>query len=314
MAAVNLRILCVDDEPGVTEALKRQLRKRYEVATANDGPAGLEMLRQQGPFAVVVADHNMPEMDGAAFLKEVCRLAPETVRVMLTGAARLEVAVAALPGGRISRFLTKPWECDALLKTLDACVAEYHDAVRRKHLDMVCEEAQQDFIRAARLDKLMNIYNRATFDDYHLDLHGRMTAHGSRYLLLLADVDHFKNYNDNYGHSAGDQALHAVAMAMRGSLREGDFIARYGGEEIVVLCEGVDLPCALAVGDRLRSAVWNLDIPHGFNGGLGRVSISVGGSMSSVRTAETATEVLVRGDGALYEAKRTGRNKAVIVD
>jgi response regulator RpfG family c-di-GMP phosphodiesterase len=119
------RVLCVDDEPNVLNGLARQLHRRFEIVTAIGGAAGLQTIKEQGPFAVVVSDLRMPGMDGIAFLRSVREAAPEAVRVLLTGQADLSAAIAAVNEGHIFRFLSKPCPPDELLKALETS-AEQH--------------------------------------------------------------------------------------------------------------------------------------------------------------------------------------------
>jgi response regulator RpfG family c-di-GMP phosphodiesterase len=120
-------ILLVDDEPAILDGLRRQLRRRFDVSTAASGPAGLELLESQ-QFAVVVSDMRMPGMDGAAFLARVRTLYPDTVRLLLTGQADTQSAIAAINDGQIYRFLTKPCPPDLLQSALDHAV-ELHRLV-----------------------------------------------------------------------------------------------------------------------------------------------------------------------------------------
>lgn len=119
------QILCVDDEPNILQAIERQFRKQFSITTAAGPLAGLRVLADQGPFAVVVSDLRMPEMDGIEFLSRVRAIAPDTVRVMLTGQADLEAAVAAVNQGNIFQFLTKPCPVEVLGKTLTAAQEQY---------------------------------------------------------------------------------------------------------------------------------------------------------------------------------------------
>jgi CheY-like chemotaxis protein len=121
------RVLCVDDEPNVLAGLALHLRRRYDVETAESGMHGLELLRR-APVAVVISDMRMPGMDGAAFLSRVRSHSPDTVRLLLTGQADLESAIAAVNEGQIFRFLTKPLPPPALLACVDAA-AEQHRLV-----------------------------------------------------------------------------------------------------------------------------------------------------------------------------------------
>jgi len=122
---VTRRILFVDDEPKILQALERQLGGRFEMQTAPGPEQGLEALVQDGPFAVVVSDFRMPGMNGIQFLAEVKHANPDTVRVMLTGQADLNTAIAAVNEGSIFRFLTKPCPSEVLTAALDSAVEQH---------------------------------------------------------------------------------------------------------------------------------------------------------------------------------------------
>jgi len=119
------RVLCVDDEPQVLQGLALHLRQRFEVVSATSGAQGLELVASAGPFAVVLSDMRMPGMDGAAFLAKVRETAPDTVRMLLTGHAEVNAAIAAVNQGQIFRFLVKPCPPDQLRMAFEAA-AEQH--------------------------------------------------------------------------------------------------------------------------------------------------------------------------------------------
>lgn len=120
------RILCVDDEPKLLAGLERALFGRFDVTTAPNGQIGLAVLERDEPFAVIVSDMRMPGMDGAAFLGRARELAPDSVRVLLTGQADTESAIAAINQGAIFRFLCKPCPSEELVAALDQAVTQYH--------------------------------------------------------------------------------------------------------------------------------------------------------------------------------------------
>ena len=130
----NLRILCVDDELNVLAAYQRNLRKLFHLTTAPSGDEALRLIKHQGPYAVIVADMRMPEMDGVQLLAEVKRLAPETIRIMLTGDADQRTAMAAVNQGQIFRFLTKPCEPETLAAALFSGLAQYRLVTAEKEL------------------------------------------------------------------------------------------------------------------------------------------------------------------------------------
>jgi serine phosphatase RsbU (regulator of sigma subunit) len=126
---VHNRVLFVDDDPKILAAFRRQLRKKVDIETVPSGPEGLDAVRNNGPFSVVVTDYCMPEMNGIEFLKRVQEIAPETVRMLLTGSADLNAAIQAVNEGNIFRFLTKPCSTEALTDALLTGMKKY----RRLH-------------------------------------------------------------------------------------------------------------------------------------------------------------------------------------
>ena len=128
------KILIVDDDPAVLQGYDRLLRKELQVTTATGGAAGLTLLKQEGPFAVVVSDMRMPGMNGIEFLLKVQETSPDTIRVMLTGTSEIETAVAAVNQGKIFRFLSKPCGKEMLLKTLRDSVAQHRLVCAEKEI------------------------------------------------------------------------------------------------------------------------------------------------------------------------------------
>ena len=141
------RVLCVDDEPAVLDGLARSLRGQFDLTTATGGAAGLEILRDQGPFAVVLADLRMPGMDGVAFLQRARELAPRAVPVLLTGETDLHTAMGAVNEAHIFGFLSKPCRRSALLQTLQAAVAQHRllveDQSKQAQLEEHLRQAQK---------------------------------------------------------------------------------------------------------------------------------------------------------------------------
>lgn len=121
----DLKILLVDDEPNVLAAFQRNLRQRFHLDTATSGPEALQKLEQHGPYAVVVADMQMPEMNGLELLVQVEARSPDTVRIMLTGNADQKTAVDAVNRGHVFRFLNKPCPVELMAQTLQAALHQY---------------------------------------------------------------------------------------------------------------------------------------------------------------------------------------------
>ena len=180
------------------------------------------------------------------------------------------------------------------------------DANRRLH------EANRALAAMSELDGLTGIANRRCFDRWLLEGLTQADARNEAFALLIVDVDHFKPYNDGYGHLAGDACLREVATLLSEALAGSrGCVARYGGEEFVVLMPGADEVAALALAEGLRTAIESQALAHAYSS-FERVTLSVGAATRAPRTRTTAEELLVAADVALYAAKRGGRNRAML--
>lgn len=171
--------------------------------------------------------------------------------------------------------------------------------------------ANAKLARVALTDSLTGIANRRRFDDSLVEMWRDAMKDGGGLGVVLIDVDHFKAYNDCYGHPAGDACLRAVAEALSAELRRAhDLVARYGGEEFVVLLRGSDVR---VVAERLIACIQRLGLPHARRtDGLQVVTISAGCAVATPNTATSAADLVAVADRALYAAKQAGRNRVVI--
>lgn len=162
----------------------------------------------------------------------------------------------------------------------------------------------------ASTDALTRLPNRRTFDD-RLDAAWDLAEEARQNLsVIMIDVDHFKAFNDHYGHDAGDRCLQSVAQALRSMVhRPHDLVARYGGEEFVVLLPNTDADGCAKVAQQLHDAVENLRIVHEQSPSSGSVSVSLGGASVIPIQGEAARSIVKAADEALYVAKRAGRNQ-----
>ena len=131
---MNKKILCVDDEPHILEAFKRVFRKEFQIYVADGGEEAIEILEREGDFAVIVSDMRMPGMSGVQFLNRAKEIAPDTVRIMLTGDAEQQTATSAVNEGEIFRFLTKPCSPEAFGKAVNAAIKQYGLVTAEKDL------------------------------------------------------------------------------------------------------------------------------------------------------------------------------------
>ena len=184
-------------------------------------------------------------------------------------------------------------------RLLDRLLPQMGASVHRSLLD-----------REAREDPLTGVAVRRVLERRLHEVHARCVEEGGSMAVVMCDIDFFKRINDTHGHAAGDQALVAVAAVLDGSRREADLCCRYGGEEFTLLLEATDGETALAIAERLRQKVEALD----FRVAEKRVPLTLSAGVAAFPQlfVRTAAELLLFADGALYEAKRRGRNRCLL--
>jgi diguanylate cyclase (GGDEF)-like protein len=290
-------LLVVDDQAINIQALYRIFAPDHRVLMATSGAKALALCKEDPPDLVLL-DVVMPEMSG----HEVCtRLkADEATRdipvMFVTSHTDADEETMGLQLGAVD-FIAKP---------VNPAVVR---ARVRTHLTL---KAQSDLLRQmVFIDGLTGVANRRCFDK-RLDTEWRRAARGSSPLaLLMLDVDHFKRFNDRYGHQVGDECLREVAAAIKGGLlRPGDMVARYGGEEFACILPDTDFEGALAVGAAIEQAVRALKIAHADSDVSGVVSVSVGVAMGLSGGDAGPADLLALADAQLYRAKECGRGRA----
>ena len=185
-----------------------------------------------------------------------------------------------------------------MLITLSGRVRKGNDAVR----DSI--HRQSEFESLAFVDGLTGLHNRRWLDQAFRRQVERGQRDGKPLAVLMLDIDHFKRFNDTYGHLAGDRALRAVAMTLNDNIRPGDLLARYGGEEFALLLPDTAREQSLAIGERLRRAVANQGSRHM----TGQPALSVSIGETQLRNGDLLEHLLERADDALYSAKTAGRD------
>jgi diguanylate cyclase (GGDEF)-like protein len=161
---------------------------------------------------------------------------------------------------------------------------------------------------SALRDGLTKLFNKKYFLDRLEGEFAFAVRHHAPLSLVLFDIDHFKEVNDTHGHLAGDHALQTLAQAVSENTRQEDVFARYGGEEFAIICRGVDLEGATVFGERIRGCVERATLVH--NGVTIRMTVSVGVAAVGEGMRQSF-ELITQADEALYQAKRTGRNRVV---
>jgi diguanylate cyclase (GGDEF)-like protein len=292
-----MNILVVDDQKTTGLALGWTLLRQGNSPRLVTSASEAWELIQAGGWRLLITDWLMPGVDGL----DLCRLirsehgGPYIYIMVLTGLTGRENRLEALEAGA-DDFLTKPVDADELAVRI---------AIARRILGVQTELEQTNarLQEMASTDPLTGLANRRRLQAA-MEAEMSRTRSGVPCSVLGVDVDHFKAYNDSFGHSAGDDALRMVASILRSSVRESDLVARTGGEEFVVLLPGVAADEAVGIAEGLRMAIAD----HPWTQRLVTASFGVATALPSL-LATGITEIMDESDRALYHSKRSGRNR-----
>jgi two-component system cell cycle response regulator len=310
-----MRILIAEDDAVSRLILQKAVEKLgHACLIAVDGTQAWE-LYQQSSIDVLVSDWMMPGIDGPELCQRVRAHGSMTYTyfIFLTALRDKEYVLSGMQAGA-DDYLTKPFDRDELAVKLIAAarITALHQQLEAQRAEL--QRLNTHLFTQAHRDALTGLGNRRQLDEDLATLRERVERYRHRYSVALCDIDAFKQYNDNYGHAAGDEVLRQVAQVMARSCRTGDVAYRYGGEEFLLrLAEQSGALAALAV-ERLRHAVEGLAIPHRATTPAGVVTISAGVAELLPGEHKSVAAVLQEADAALYRAKKAGRNRVVISD
>jgi diguanylate cyclase (GGDEF)-like protein len=296
-APTRQTILAIDDVPGNLKLLGEILSHEYRYLCATSGPAGLDIARAQRPD-IILLDVVMPDLDGY----EVCsqlKSNPTTEAIPIIFITSLKDETDETRGLEVGAidYVTKPF-CPAIIK-----------ARVRNHLEL---KRYRDLLETlATTDGLTGVPNRRHFDDFLSREWRSAMRRQSPMSLILMDIDHFKLYNDHYGHVQGDECLRAVAQALlgAGARRPSELMARYGGEEFACILPDTPLEGALQVARQQLAAVAGMQRPHEQSTTAAHVTLSMGVACVTPSVGQVQGELITRADERLYSAKRSGRNQ-----
>jgi diguanylate cyclase (GGDEF)-like protein len=290
-------ILIVDDAVTNINILAELLKPQYKIRVAIRGEKALEIAFSDDPPDLILLDVLMPGMDGY----EVCaklKAFPQTKGIpviFITGKNSEEDEIKGFNIGAVE-FITKPFSSVVVKARVNT-----HAELKR----------YRDYLeRISFLDGLTGIPNRRKFDEYLDYAYGFAIRESFPVSMVMMDVDHFKLYNDHYGHQEGDACLIKVARAFSGAFaRKTDFVARYGGEEFACILPNTPLEATLALAEKLRIQVASLQIPHSASPTEPFVTISLGVASILPSAASSCKDLISAADEALYLSKKSGRNK-----
>jgi diguanylate cyclase (GGDEF)-like protein len=288
-------VLIVDDENSNIMALTHILSPDYAIYAAKNGQNGITAAEKYHPD-VILLDIIMPEMNGHAVIKALknSEKTSDIPVIFITGLSNTDDEEKGLNMGAAD-YISKPFS-PAIVKL------RVQNQIKMLNQLRIIEQISM-------IDQLTSIPNRRGFDN-RMDMEWvRAIRENTLVSILIMDVDKFKVYNDTYGHQQGDMALRAVAKTLTRSLdRSGDFAARWGGEEFVVLLPNTDLKGALNIAEKIRLNISNVIIPCA-DGTETKVTISIGVKTHAPRQDSSRESFISEADRALYKAKETGRNR-----
>lgn len=285
-------ILIVDDVPTNVQALALLLKDDYALKVATSGSRALELAGQEPIPDLILLDVQMPEMDGYDVLK-LLKENSDTAQIpiiFVTGKDSVDEEEHGLLLGAVD-YIVKP-----IRPSIVKARVKTHLTLKQQH-KMLTEMATRD--------QLTKLHNRHYLSDALSKQISKAKRHGEVFSVIIADIDHFKNINDTFGHLTGDIILQAVAKVIQESARKEDIAARFGGEEFVLVLDNCTAVDALTKAQILREKIEQLH-PEGIS-----VTVSFGVAQLD-GSIEKGEDLLKNADKALYIAKEEGRNRVVV--
>lgn len=291
-------VLVVDDDETSIAAIHHLLEPEFQVISCISGARALELLPEVQPDLILL-DIVMPDMDGYTLCAQL-KGDPATASIpiiFVTGLAEPDVESAALERGAAD-YISKPFNANVVRARV------------RNHVEL--KRTRDELFALAATDGLTGLNNRRAFDAALDREYARLARSNARLTVIMCDVDHFKAYNDIYGHIAGDVCLRSVAGVVGAEmLRSADLAARYGGEEFGCVLPEIDLAGGAAIAERIRTGIANLKIPHSGSKISPYVTASFGVTSALCSNDTEAVEIVKTADANLYRAKAKGRDRVV---
>jgi two-component system cell cycle response regulator len=305
----NHKILLVEDDKLQAKTTKEYLEKAgHEIVWVENGMSAIKAAKT-GSFDLIVLDLVLPDMGG----NEVCRWLKNTKDtkdipiIILSAKGTTKEKVVGLEAGA-DDYLPKPYDPSELKARIYACLRTkvLQDELRKKNRQL--EEVLLQMETLAMTDQLTGLFNRRYFLSVFEKEFSRTMRYNHPTSCIMIDIDHFKRINDEYGHHAGDQVLIEISQVMTSCLRKSDTVARWGGEEFIILLPETTKENALQVASRLLTSVSTFT----FSSLPRQVTVSIGLAGIPAPDIDTSEKLVAASDGALYEAKTKGRNRVEV--
>jgi len=321
------KILIVEDDEDQRVLAREALCMYYNDPDGKNITAvatAAECLEQNLPaFDIVLQDYHLPDMVGLDLLERILKQADIPV-IFVTGENDASTAAQALQHGAADYLVKLGDYLFALPVLIDKNIDQHkvkrdNARLQREMQAMLSElrvkniqlqESLERLEHMAATDPVTGLANRRRFSDLLNRHYGEAVRYGFDLTCCMSDLDHYKEFNDTFGHQVGDEILVATADIIRTSLRESDTAARYGGDEFVLLLPHTSVDRATAVGQRIRQELAAVGRKYGQIGCL--LSLSVGIASLNANKPESAEELLSLADRALYAAKDSGKDRIVV--
>lgn len=290
-------VLIVDDQASSRLILETLLDEIVACCSVSSGKEAIEYCKHNKPDLILM-DVSMPEMDGH-----------ETTAQLRQKPSCEQIPIIFVTSSSTEEEESRCWDSgcvDFVVKPVNACT------LRNRVKSHIQHKLRSDFLETLiYIDKLTGAYNRHYLDDYLPRLVKDSERNATSLSLVIFDVDHFKLFNDMYGHLDGDSCLWKVSKTINDALlRPMDKLVRIGGEEFLVVLPNTDVEGAVAVAERLLETVYDLNILHS-SSEYGRITLSAGLAIKTANDDKTIDYVMLEADKNLYAAKTSGRNRLV---
>lgn len=315
-------VLLVDDQAMVGEAVRRALSNQPDINFhfCIDPLLAMQTAEKLKP-TVILQDLVMPGVDGLSLVRqyrdnEATRNIPV---IVLSTKEEAAIKSAAFAAGA-NDYLVKLPDNIELIARIRYHSHAYLNLLQRDAAFRALRESQKELVeknvelsRLINVDGLTGLNNRRYFDEFADIEWKRAIREHTDFAALMIDVDNFKGYNDTYGHLVGDEVLRSVGRVIKAcAQRPNDITVRYGGEEFVAILPGSSAPGVLAFGQKLCRGVEDLNIPHSASAVAKVVTVSIGGVSTVPYQGESLFAAIEAADVALYDAKRSGKNRIVV--